>query len=89
MATIAKNFDYLSYSDDLKEAGFSEKQARSLLHLQRNMTTHILENVATKEDIMLLESKLELKIERMSNKILWSMGAAIILAFISHFLPLA
>jgi hypothetical protein len=88
MTQILKNFDYFAYADELQEAGFTEKQTRGLLHLQSDVATHLLENVATKNDLTILEAKLELKMERISNKILWSIGGAIILAFISHFLPL-
>jgi hypothetical protein len=77
MATVA--FDALKFIDQLEKAGYSEHQAKETARAYQ--AAHEGMDLATKADIVLLESRLETKIalaiEKSQNKLIFWMGGIV------------
>ena len=63
--------DTLRASEDLQAAGFTEMQARAMIRVY----THIEDQIATKEDLTNLESRLSLKMDILKRDISLSVYA--------------
>ncbi len=59
-------FDTLKVTDDLREAGFEERQARQLV---KSFAEEISNTVVTQQDLKLTESRLDAKIDKLDAKI--------------------
>ena len=64
----ATTFDSLGYFEKLKEAGFTEEQARVQANAMREV---IEERLATKADLVQLEERLTNEIRKMERKFNW------------------
>lgn len=81
-------FDTLEAATKLKESGFTEQQAATLAHLQKQAIDsaigqaqhdYHLDDVATKRDLKEIEMKLELKIaETKADLIRWVVGVGLL-----------
>ncbi|WP_418764651.1 hypothetical protein [Mailhella sp.] len=64
-------FDSLGYYEKLKEAGFSDEQARVQANAMREV---IEERLATKADLQLLEDRLTSEMQKMELRITLKLG---------------
>jgi hypothetical protein len=51
MMVSLKKWNYLPYIDELKEAGFTEKQARSVVNFQHELNNNMQEDLVAKNDL--------------------------------------
>ena len=76
----ASTFDTLAAADELRGAGFDDKQARAIIGVQQNARTEL----ATKADLEALAGRLEATLYRA----LWIQGTGVVL-IIGAFLAIA
>lgn len=63
------NFDPLESLDELKSSGIGEKQARAFISLVKKSTNSSFESLASKEDLVLAEARLENKITEVKSEL--------------------
>ena len=83
----ASPFDTLAAADELREAGFDEKQTRAIIGIQRSAG----EQLATKADVEVLRSDFEAFAGRMEATLyraLWIQGTGVVL-IIGAFIAIA
>ena len=79
-------FDTLQFASDLQDAGMDEKQTKALAKGLYNSQDRIVENLATKQDVELVEQRLEAKIDKLGakfdskfDKLNWMIGTTLAL----------
>ena len=78
MATIA--FDTLKYSKRLKDAGVPDKQAEAEAEALAEVLEVNLKDLATKEDLKVLEERLGDKITMLEQRMTIKLGALMVFA---------
>ena len=74
----ALTFDTLKINRDLKASGLTEKQAEAVTTAIKEAQNSNIEQLATKKDLSLVETKLEAKIDRVADRLLLRLGSLMI-----------
>jgi hypothetical protein len=71
-------FNAFKYTQQLEEAGFSRKQAEAQLQIIAEI---VGDDLATKQDIKMLETNLENKMQQLEYRVIIKLGTLLIVGF--------
>lgn len=79
--TIAISIDTLAYAKRLMQAGCNQPLAEELAEAQSELVSNLIDNtLVTKEDLRLVETKLESRMDKLEYGLLIKLGGLIVIS---------
>lgn len=69
MAFAAKRINHTHYLDDLKDTGFTDKQARGIIRMQHEVISDTLENLVTKNEFNTEINKVKVELKEIKAEL--------------------